>query len=206
MNEHYPFQLEPLPYPTDALEPYICKEIVELHHYKHQQTYVDTLNGILVNYPELQEMSLEELITEQALLPDEVKTKIKNNAGGVYNHQLYFNCMNNPSMELPTGALAQEINKSFGSMDSFRSQLSNAAITQFGSGYAWLLLTNGKLDIISTPNQDTPLADNVLPLLCIDVWEHAYYLQYQNRRADYVENWFSLINWGFVEKKYTLNT
>ncbi len=206
MNEHYPFQLEPLPYSTDALEPYICQEIVELHHYKHQQTYVDTLNGILVNYPELQELSLDELITEQALLPDEVKTKIKNNAGGVYNHQLYFNGMDNPNIELPTGPLAQELNKSFGSMDSFRSQLSNAAITQFGSGYAWLILTNGKLDIISTPNQDTPLADNVSPLLCIDVWEHAYYLQYQNRRADYVENWFSLINWEYVEKKYAMNT
>jgi len=198
----YPFEVEPLPYPYNALEPYLNEEILHFHHDKHYANYVVQLNAILKNYPNLQNMTLRELLTETNSLPAEARTSILNNAGGVYNHELYFACMNSADCELPTDKLTLAINPSFGSIEQFRSTLSAAAINQFGSGYAWLILNNGQLEIISTPNQDTPISAAVTPLLCIDVWEHAYYLQYQNRRADYVENWFNLINWSFVGARY----
>lgn len=198
----YPFKVEPLPYEYDALEPYLCKEILHLHHDKHYAGYVLKLNEILKNYPNLQNMTLDELLIKTDELPNEAKTAIRNQAGGVYNHQLYFAGMNNVECEIPTDRLALAINSSFDSIEQFRAELTAAAINQFGSGYAWLILSNGKLEIIATPNQDTPLSLTVTPLLCIDVWEHAYYLQYQNRRADYVENWFNLINWDFVGARY----
>ncbi|MDD6070575.1 MAG: superoxide dismutase [Clostridiales bacterium] len=198
----YPFKVEPLPYEYDALEPYLCKEILHLHHDKHYAGYVLKLNEILKNYPNLQNMTLDELLIKTDELPNEAKTAIRNQAGGVYNHQLYFAGMNNVECEIPTDRLALAINSSFGSIEQFRAELTAAAVNQFGSGYAWLILSNGKLEIIATPNQDTPLSLTVTPLLCIDVWEHAYYLQYQNRRADYVENWFNLINWDFVGSRY----
>lgn len=198
----YPFKVEPLPYEYDALEPYLCKEILHLHHDKHYAGYVLKLNEILKNYPNLQNMTLDELLIKTDELPNEAKTAIRNQAGGVYNHQLYFAGMNNVECEIPTDRLALAINSSFGSIEQFRAELTAAAVNQFGSGYAWLILSNGKLEIIATPNQDTPLSLTVTPLLCIDVWEHAYYLQYQNRRADYVENWFNLISWDFVGARY----
>lgn len=198
----YPFEVEPLPYAYHALEPYLCEEILHFHHDKHYANYVVKLNEILKNYPNLQNMSLEELLIQTDVLPNEAKISIRNNAGGVYNHELYFACMNCADCELPTDQLALAMNASFGSIDQFRSAFGAAAINQFGSGYAWLILSNGKLEIIATPNQDTPISLTVTPLLCIDVWEHAYYLQYQNRRADYVENWFNLINWDFVGARY----
>ena len=198
----YPFKVEPLPYEYDALEPYLCKEILHLHHDKHYAGYVLKLNEILKNYPNLQNMTLDELLIKTDELPNEAKTAIRNQAGGVYNHQLYFAGMNNVECEIPTDRLALAINSSFGSIEQFRAELTAAAINQFGSGYAWMILSDGKLEIIATPNQDTPLSLTVTPLLCIDVWEHAYYLQYQNRRADYVENWFNLINWDFVGARY----
>lgn len=198
----YPFEPIPLPYEYNALEPYLCEEILHLHHDKHYTGYVEKLNDILKNYPNLQNMTLDELLINTDELPNEAKTSIQNQAGGVYNHQLYFSCMNNQECELPTDRIALAINSAFGSIDQFKAELSAAAINQFGSGYAWLILSNGKLQIIATPNQDTPISLTVTPLLCIDVWEHAYYLQYQNRRADYVENWFNLINWDFVGARY----
>lgn len=198
----YPFEVEPLPYEYDALEPYLCKEILHLHHDKHYAGYVLKLNDILKNYPNLQNMTLEELLINTDELPNEAKTAIRNQAGGVYNHQLYFACMNHAECEMPTDRLALALNSSFGSIEQFRAEFTAAAINQFGSGYAWLILSNGKLEIIATPNQDTPISLTVTPLLCIDVWEHAYYLQYQNRRADYVENWFNLINWDFIGARY----
>lgn len=198
----YPFAVVPLPYDYCALSPYLDQEILHFHHDKHYTTYVEKLNTILKGYPELQTMTLEELLIDTDKLPDAAKTSIKNNAGGVYNHILYFACMNTADCEMPDGALANAIQGAFGSMEQFREQLSTAAINQFGSGYAWLVLSNGKLEIIATPNQDTPISDTVIPLLCIDVWEHAYYLQYQNRRPDYVANWFNLINWDFVSGRY----
>lgn len=198
----YPFEVEPLPYEYNALEPYLSAEILHFHHDKHYVTYVNKLNEILKNYPNLQNMSLDDLLVQTEELPNEAKTSIRNNAGGVYNHELYFACMNSADCELPTDKLALAINSAFGSIDQFRTEFAGAAINQFGSGYAWLILSNGKLEIIATPNQDVPISLTVKPLLCIDVWEHAYYLQYQNRRADYVENWFNLINWDFVGARY----
>ena len=199
---NYPFEVKELSYDYNALEPYLCKEIIELHHDKHYATYVNKLNEIIKNYPNLQNMTLEQLLTEPEHIPSEIRTAIKNNAGGVYNHELYFACMNSADCELPTGRLALAINASFGSIENFKAELSSSAINQFGSGYAWLILSNNQLEIISTPNQDTPISPTVTPLLCIDVWEHAYYLQYQNRRPDYVENWFNLINWSYVGARY----
>lgn len=198
----YPFEIEPLPYEYNALEPYLNEEILHFHHDKHYATYVNKLNELLKNYPNLQNMTLDELLIHTEELPNEAKVAIQNNAGGVYNHQLYFACMNCCDCELPTDKLALAINAAFGSIDQFRAELTAAAINQFGSGYAWLILSNKKLEILSTPNQDVPISLTVTPLLCIDVWEHAYYLQYQNRRADYVENWFNLINWDFIGARY----
>lgn len=198
----YPFEAKKLPYDYKALEPYLSKEILEFHHDKHYVTYVNKLNEIIKNYPNLQNMTLEQLLIESEHIPSEIRTAIKNNAGGVYNHELYFACMNSADCELPTDRLALAINAAFGSIENFKAELSAAAINQFGSGYAWLILSNNQLEIISTPNQDTPIAPTVTPLLCIDVWEHAYYLQYQNRRPDYVENWFNLINWSYVGARY----
>lgn len=198
----YPFEVQPLPYSYETLNPYLEENTLHFHHDKHYATYILKLNEILKNYPNLQNMTLEELLINTEELPNEAKTAIKNNAGGVYNHELYFSCMNNIESELPTDKLALAINSSFGSFEQFRSKLTSAAINQFGSGYAWLILSNKKLEILSTPNQDTPISRTVTPLLCIDVWEHAYYLQYQNRRGDYIENWFNLINWSFIGSRY----
>ena len=198
----YPFEVKELPYSYDALEPYLCKEIIELHHDKHYATYVNKLNDIIKNYPSLQNMTLEQLLIQTADIPNETKTSVKNNAGGVYNHELYFDCMNSSDCELPTDRLALAINSAFGSIENFKAELTSAAVNQFGSGYAWLILSNGELQIIATPNQDTPISLTVTPLLCIDVWEHAYYLQYQNRRPDYIDNWFNLINWSYIGARY----
>lgn len=198
----YPFTAKPLPYSYENLNPFLNEQVLHFHHDKHYETYVSKLNEILKNYPNLQNMSLEDLLIKTDELPCEAKVAIKNNAGGVYNHELYFSCMNSNESELPTDKLALAIHSTFGSIEQFRSELKTAAINQFGSGYAWLILSNKKLEIISTPNQDTPISDTVTPLLCIDIWEHAYYLQYQNKRADYVENWFQLINWSFIGSRY----
>lgn len=198
----YPFEVEVLPYGYAALSPYLDADILHYHHDKHYAAYVEKLNDILKNYPNLQNMSLDELLIQTDELPNEAKTAIKNNAGGVYNHELYFACMNNNDKEMPTDQLALAMNAAFGSIDQFKAELSGAAISLFGSGYAWLILSNGKLEIIATPNQDTPISQTVTPLLCIDVWEHAYYLQYKNLRAEYVKNWFNLINWDFVGARY----
>ena len=198
----YPFEAKELPYSYDALEPYLCKEILDFHHDKHYVTYVNKLNEIIKNYPNLQNMTLDALLIETDHIPCEIRTAIKNNAGGVYNHELYFACMNSSECELPTDKLALAINASFGSIDKFKAELTAAAANQFGSGYAWLILKDNKLEIIATPNQDTPISKTVTPLLCIDVWEHAYYLQYQNRRPDYIDNWFNLINWCYVGARY----
>ena len=198
----YPFKPKDLPYAYNALHPYLSEEILHYHHDKHYVTYINKLNEIIKNYPNLQNMTLEELLTKSEEIPSEARTSIKNNAGGVYNHELYFDCMNSTDCELPTDKLALAINASFGSIEQFKSEFEAAAINQFGSGYAWLILSDKRLEIISTPNQDTPIAPTVSPLLCIDVWEHAYYLQYQNRRPDYVKNWFNLINWCYVGARY----
>ena len=201
--ETYPFVARPLPYEYDALMPVLDEQTLHFHHDKHYQTYVDNLNRVLADYPELQKMSLRQLLTQLDTLPEAARTPIRNNGGGVFNHELYFDSMKSPVGQEPSGALAQAIERDFGSVKEWQEQMKQAALAQFGSGWAWLLAdSEGKLSIARTANQDVPDLQAYIPILLVDVWEHAYYLQYQNRRAEYAENWFSLINWRKVEKRY----
>lgn len=203
ITQTYPFVARPLPYEYDALIPVIDERTLHFHHDKHYQTYVDNLNNILADYPELQQMSLKELLITSEELPEAARTPIRNNGGGVFNHELYFDSMRSPAGQEPSGELAEAINRDFGSAKQWQEQMKQAAMGQFGSGWAWLLSDcNGKLSIVKTPNQDVPDLAVYTPILLVDVWEHAYYLQYQNRRADYVDGWFGLINWRKVQKRY----
>lgn len=203
MNEHYPFTNPPLPYAYDALEPYIDAKTMELHHDKHLQAYVDNLNNALKNYPDYQQLSLEQLLLYIFRLPTDIQIPVWNNAGGVFNHIFYFSQMAPPET-IPTvipQPLLSALTHSFGNMDGFKKALSEAALSVFGSGYAWLVLTPvGKLQIITTANQDTPLPLGLCPVLNLDVWEHAYYLKHFNVRADYIKDWFSVINWKQVNQ------
>ncbi|WP_195985414.1 superoxide dismutase [Clostridium sp. D33t1_170424_F3] len=203
MSQHYPFTLEPLPYAYDALEPQIDAETLHFHHDKHLQTYVDNLNKTLEKYPDYHDWSLEKLISQGDSLPEAIRTPVRNNAGGVYNHQLYFRCMGPEKDTRPSQRLLEEINRYFGSFEDWKEKMKNAAVTQFGSGWAWLVVDpEGRMHVVKTPNQDTPLPNFMRPLLLVDVWEHAYYLQYQNRRPEYVDRWFSVINWKQVEENF----
>lgn len=198
----YPFELEPLPYQYDALEPYIDAQTVEIHYNGHLKTYVDNLNKILKNNHQYQNLCLEELIMCSCILPEKIRTDILNNAGGVYNHNLYFNIMGNKN-NVPGEIMENAINNSFGSFEQFKSIFKKSALNRFGSGYAVLASdVCGNLKIISTPNQDTILKTCLRPIMLIDVWEHAYYLKYKNKRANYIENWFNIINWENVENNY----
>lgn len=197
------FTLKPLPYPYEALEPYIDMETVEIHHDRHQKAYVDNLNKALEPYPQYFSCSLEQLLRMVPTLPPELRTPVHNNAGGVYTHQLYWECMQAPPADPPSGLLAQAIQRDFGSYEGFVRQFSQAAAAVFGSGWCWLACTpGGALDIITTPNQNTFLETPLHPVLLLDVWEHAYYLKYQNKRADYIANWFKLINWPAAQERY----
>lgn len=197
---HYPFTLNPLPYSYDALSPHINACTLHFHHDKHLKAYVDNLNAALAPYPVYHGWSLESLITRINELPPELQITIWNNAGGVYNHQLYFYSMTGQRTS-PDKNLCDTIIHFFGSFEGWKKQMKEAALSQFGSGWAWTVVEpNGCLSIMKTANQDTVLP--YTPLLIVDVWEHAYYLQYQNRRSDYVENWFNLINWVEVNKRY----
>ena len=201
--ETYPFVVRPLPYEYDALVPVLSGETLHFHHDKHYKTYVDNLNSALSDYPELQKLSLEELLKNLDSLPAQVQTPIRNNGGGVYNHELYFDSMKNPVGQEPEGMLAEAIDRDFGSYKQWKEQMKQAAVGRFGSGWAWLVTDeNGVLSILQTANQDVPDLKKYTPLFLVDVWEHAYYLQYQNRRADYVEGWFDLINWRKAGKRY----
>ena len=203
MELRYPYSLPPLPYPYDALEPIISSETLHFHHDKHFQTYIDNLNTALSDSPELQSIPLEDLLRRLDDLPARKRVPIRNNGGGVYNHWLYFNCMKPGGGGHPDGPLAAALERDFGSFDQWRSQMRAAALGQFGSGYAWLVCEgSGAVSVIKTANQDSPLSLGLYPLLCVDIWEHAYYLDYQNRRADYVDGWFGLINWPFVQMRY----
>lgn len=202
-EETYPFVVRPLPYEYDALCPVIDAETLTFHHDKHYKTYVDNLNNTLADYPELQKMSLKELLINLEELPAAAQTPIRNNGGGVYNHELYFDAMKSPVGQEPVGTLAEAIKRDFGSYQQWKEQMKQAAVTKFGSGWAWLLKDgDGKLSIVQTANQDVPDLTVYTPIFLVDVWEHAYYLQYQNRRADYVEGWFDLINWRKAQKRY----
>lgn len=202
-NTHYPFTNLPLPYDYDAMEPFIDTQTMHLHHDKHLQTYIDNLNKALSEQPDLQNMSLEELIKNADKLPCPIQKTIRNNAGGVYNHRFYFDMLTNPSSKFPEGKLRTAIYEAFENYPRFKDLFKQAALSVFGSGYAWLVSDKNKLHIITTPNQNTPIESGLTPVLTIDVWEHAYYLKNQNRRAEYIDNWFEIINWEKAERNYT---
>lgn len=204
MNSHYPFELPPLPYDYSALEPYLNAQTVALHYEKHFKTYIDKLNHTLERFPAYQNWSLERLIRENCRLPFQIQTAVWHNAGGVYNHWLYFNILSGTdAANFSDGALYQAILTYYGSIEVFKSRLKECAMAQFGSGWGWLVSDRfGRLKIINTPNQDTPLACGLCPVIPLDVWEHAYYLQYQNRRNEYIDNFFHILNFKAAEQNY----
>lgn len=200
------FELRALPYAYDALEPYIDKETMMLHHDKHEKAYLDNLNKAIAKYPELYKKGLEGILKDLNSIPEDVRETVKNNAGGVYNHDFFWSIMSPEKDQTPKGELLKAINKEFGSLDNFKTKFKDAALGRFGSGWAWLVLNkDGKLSIISTPNQDSPISQGLTPILGIDVWEHAYYLKYQNKRGDYIDNWWHVVNWKQVEDNYNSN-
>jgi len=197
-----PFNTIDLPYAYDALEPYIDKKTMEIHHDKHHAGYTSKLNAALEG-SEFASRSIEDLLKNLSSLPDSVQTAVRNNGGGHYNHTLFWEVMSQKGGGSPEGQLGDAINKAFGKFDSFVSSFSNAAATRFGSGWAWLVSdASGNLSVISTANQENPLSDGLTPILGLDVWEHAYYLKYQNRRPEYIENFFHVINWAKVSENY----
>lgn len=203
MNENYKFINLPLPYAYNAMEPFIDEKTMRLHHDRHLQTYIDNLNKALSKYPLFQSWPIEQLIVNVPSLPEEIQTAVANNAGGVFNHQFYFSNLANPAPPQPVGILGEAINKEFGSFTSFQNQFQTAALSVFGSGYAWLVVNAAEqLAIITTANQDTPLPQGLYPLLNLDVWEHAYYLKHYNLRADYIDDWFHVVNWENANKNY----
>lgn len=203
MNNHYPFELNALPYDYACLQPSISKTTLEYHHDKHLKTYVANLNDTLAKAEALQDKTLTYLLTHLKELPAELVTPVTNNGGGVYNHNLYFSLMTAPGSKRLEGSLKEDIINAFGSEEEFLAEFKKAALAQFGSGYAWLVMDGGgRLKITKTANQDTPLKDGLIPLLLIDVWEHAYYLDYQNLRASYIDAFFQCINWDVVAERY----
>ncbi len=198
-----PFTLPALPYAPDALEPTIDKATMEIHHGKHHAAYVTNLNKALESAPELASKSLEELLANNlAIVPDAIKTAVRNNGGGHFNHSMFWQIMGPNAGGEPGGALAAGIKSAFGDFKTFKEKLSAAGMGRFGSGWAWLIAHGGKLEISSTPNQDSPIMEGKTPILGVDVWEHAYYLKYQNRRADYLGAWWNVVNWSEVEKRF----
>jgi superoxide dismutase, Fe-Mn family len=199
-----PFSLPPLPYPTDALEPHIDKMTMEIHHGKHHNAYVTNLNKALESAPDLANKTLEELLANNcAIVPENIRTAVRNNAGGHINHSMFWTIMAPKAGGAPSGALADAIKSAFGGFDQFKEKLGAAATTRFGSGWAWLIRDGaGKLDVISTANQDSPVMEGKFPVMGLDVWEHAYYLKYQNRRPDYIGAWWNVVNWAEVEKRF----
>jgi len=195
-------ELMSLPYPYDALEPYIDARTMEIHHTKHHQGYLTKFNKALEDHPQLAGKTAEELLAGFSDLPDSVRQAIVNNGGGYINHNLFWQVMGPKKGGEPKGAVARAIDQEFGSFAAFKSRFSNAAETRFGSGWAWLTVApDGKLTVISTPNQDSPLMQRHTPILGLDVWEHAYYLKYQNRRSDYIAAWWNTVNWEAVDQR-----
>jgi superoxide dismutase, Fe-Mn family len=193
--------LPPLPYSSDALEPHIDKQTMEIHHGKHHNAYVTNLNAALEKHPALQSKSAEDLIRNLNTVPEDVRTAVRNNGGGHVNHTMFWQIMGPNAGGAPSGAIADAIKSSFGSFDSFKEQFAKAGIGRFGSGWAWVIDSGGKLVIESTPNQDSPLMEGKKPIFGIDVWEHAYYLKYQNRRPDYIAAWWNVVNWAEINKR-----
>jgi Fe-Mn family superoxide dismutase len=197
-----PYTLPPLPYAPDALEPHIDAETMRIHHGKHHQAYITNANKLLADQPELSKLSPEELLRNLDKAPESIRTGLRNNVGGHLNHSEFWLMMSPDGGGKPGGELAAAIDSTFGSFDEFKKQFTDAAMKRFGSGWAWLVAKDGKLSILSTPNQDPPLLEGYSTLLGLDVWEHAYYLKYQNRRGDYALAWWNVVNWPYVAELY----
>ena len=196
------YSLPDLPYAYDALEPHIDAKTMEIHHTKHHQAYISKANAALEGHSDLAAKSIEDLMSDLSAVPEDIRGAIRNNGGGHANHSLFWTVMSPSGGGAPSGDLAADIDSTFGSFDAFKEQFSNAAATRFGSGWAWLSVDGGKLVVESTPNQDTHLSEGHTPILGLDVWEHAYYLNYQNKRPDYISAFFNVINWDEVAKRY----
>jgi len=200
----YPFSLPDLGYPYDALEPHIDARTMEIHHGKHHAGYTNNLNKALEGHPDLHDKSAEDLLRELDRVPEAIRTAVRNNGGGYVNHTLFWDIMRPGGADRPSGDLSGALDAAFGSFDAFKEKLQSAAAGQFGSGWGWLVVEpGGGLRIVSTPNQDSPLSQGLTPILGVDVWEHAYYLKYQNRRPDYLTAWWNVVNWNAVEDRYT---
>lgn len=195
------FKLPDLAYSYDALEPYIDEQTMQLHHSKHHQTYIDKVNAALEGKSEWQDKSIEEILTSLDSLPEDIRTTVRNNGGGHYNHSFFWQIMAPGQTGTPEGDIAAAIDTAFGSFDNFKEKFAEAAAGRFGSGWAWLIDKNGKLEITSTANQDSPISDGAKPILGLDVWEHAYYLKYQNRRPEYIDAWWKVVNWSEVSRR-----
>jgi len=193
--------LPPLPYAFDALEPHIDAKTMEIHHGKHHNAYVTNLNAALEKYPELQSKSIEDLLRDISKVPEDIRTAVRNNGGGHMNHSAFWKWMGPKAGGAPTGALPDSIKSTFGSYDGLKEQMTKAGVTRFGSGWAWLIEQNGKLSIESTANQDQPIMEGKKAILGVDVWEHAYYLKYQNRRPDYLAALWNVVNWAEVSNQ-----
>jgi superoxide dismutase, Fe-Mn family len=197
------YELPPLPYPFAALEPHIDAKTMEIHHDKHHQAYITNANNALKDYPELAAKPVEELLSDLSAVPEKIRTVVRNNAGGHANHSFFWKTLGPNAGGSPKGKLADAINSTFGSFDQFKEKFQAAGAGRFGSGWAWLVVNKeGKLEITSTPNQDSPIMDGLKPVLGVDVWEHAYYLLYQNRRPDYLKAFWNVVNWDAVAKNY----
>ncbi|MEK3995565.1 superoxide dismutase [Psychrobacillus sp. FSL K6-2365] len=196
------YELPELPYAYDALEPHIDKETMNIHHTKHHNTYVTNVNNALADYSDLQGKSVEELIANLDAVPEAIRTAVRNNGGGHANHSLFWQILSPNGGGNPTGELATAIDAKFGSFDAFKEEFAKAATTRFGSGWAWLSVANGEIEVSSTANQDSPIMEGKTPLLGLDVWEHAYYLNYQNRRPDYIGSFWNVVNWDEVSKRF----
>ena len=201
-NQYYPFVNEPLPYDYNALEPWIDTKTMQLHHDRHLQTYIDGLNQIMEESPQLQKLSLRKLILQVGVLPQWLQRPVRNQAGGVYNHRFFFEGMKPYHKEnVPSAQMLANMVRDFGGLEAFQKKFKEAALSVFGSGYVWLVRVRGRMRIITTANQNTPLAVGVQPLLCLDVWEHAYYLKHYNKRSDYVTDWYNVVDWAKVERR-----
>jgi Fe-Mn family superoxide dismutase len=196
------FSLPPLPYAFEALEPHIDTQTMQIHHGKHHAAYVNNLNAALEKHPHLAGKTLEELVNDLNSIPEDIRAAVRNNGGGHFNHSLFWQFMSPNGGGEPTGSLATAIAEAFGSFAAFKETFEKAGMTRFGSGWAWLGVKGGKLAVLSMPNQDVPMMEGLHPILGVDVWEHAYYLKYQNRRADYLASWWNVVNWEEVARRY----
>jgi len=196
------YELPPLPYPKDALEPHIDAQTMEIHHGKHHNAYVTNLNKAIAGKGDLENKPIEQLISNMNAVPEDIRAAVRNNGGGHANHSMFWKIMGPGAGGKPSGKLAEDINAAFGSFDGFKEKFEAAGAGRFGSGWAWLVVKNGKLEIMSTANQDNPLMEGIKPVMGCDVWEHAYYLKYQNRRPDYLKAWWNVVNWNEVTKNY----